>query len=144
MKKILQISAVILFFGGILLLIKKTQTNCEYPVFDLTYKGQVVEACFQATSTISHEHKNSEMIEVVSPSAKVSNEILYFENNTEMALFACQIIFKSRNKQPVSYESIAASPVPQSRLIKAQNHLLIAADSSHNLIIDRLFCMANK
>jgi hypothetical protein len=143
-KKIYYIVAGFLALAGIILLVNHHKNKCQYPVFDLNFQGQAVEACFQATSIINHEHKDTIMIEVVSPSAQALGENLYFEDKREMALFACQILFQSLKKQPTLFEITAANKLPHQKVIKAQNHSLFVSVSEPSSIIDRLFCMTGK
>jgi hypothetical protein len=143
-KKIYIILIGLVGLGGVIFLINLSKSKCKYPVFDLNYQDQVVQACFQASSIIHHDHKNSIMIEIVSPSAQALGENLYFEDKREMALFACQILFQSLNKQPTLFELSAANKLPHQKVIKAQNHSLYVSDSEPSSIIDRLFCMTGK
>jgi hypothetical protein len=144
MKKKYYIPISLLGLASISLLVWFSKKKCSYPVFDLNYEGQVVQACFEASSLIHHQHKNSVMIEIVTPSATAFGENIFFENKREMALFICQILFESQNKKPVRYDSTSSHTLPGQKTIKEQDRSLFAIDSKQSPIIDRLFCMAEK
>jgi hypothetical protein len=142
-KKIYYLPISLLGLAGILAFIHHSKNQCKFPVFDLNYKGKVVQACFQADSLTQHQHKNSIMLEIVSPSAKASGETIYFENDREMVLFACQILFHTQNKPLTRTDSTASNLLPGHLVIKAQDKVLSASDSPQSQIIEHLFCVAN-
>jgi hypothetical protein len=117
--------------------------KCEYPVFDLLLNGEVVTACFAASEIINHEHKDSLILEIISPHVTVSGKQYNFENASELSLFACQIIFHKRNKRPTLYDLSAANSLPKQRVVSVQNRTLFISTPGQFQIIDRLFCMTS-
>ena len=144
MKKTYYIPICLLALLIIFLSFKLGKDKCNYPVFDLNYRGQVVHACFKASSLIHHQHKTSVIIEVVSPSATAQGESVYFEDKREMAEFVCQILLQPQNKRPTLYDFSAANSMPDGLIISARNQSLFATFSGPSKKIDLLFCMAPK
>jgi hypothetical protein len=143
MKKVYYIPLFILSFAIISFVFIRNKKKCAYPLFELNYQGQTVDACFQAADLIHHQHKDSVMIEVVNPAVMASGQLMNFESHRDLANFACQIILQSKDKKPTRSDFLPTSSLPTQPVIRVRDDSLFASEAKQSTIIERLFCMAN-